>query len=720
MKKLLNKKGSVLFLVVVVMSLLIIAASATYYVVSSQRSSVEVHYATEQSYQTALSVSESVSNYIDQTVNTILDEPSLYDSTNNIVKRMINLPVGNKLDAEPMDLQKAGLGEEVNVTIEKYDKTNDIENGKEIHWFNITTTSQVNGETVQFVQVKQLVRTVSETEYFTRFLTSTGNRPEDVILNAAEIYGDAYFENDYTRLGNPDLMRRSLFSSGTLVDTGLQFPDTNDLEMIIGKNLYIDSSEGHPNMAMKGMFVGGDLIDNAKSLAADVTYVLGDLKVGFYGCQSKFFVQEDCYINTGGNNNANEFYINGDLHLGQGGDYWGWENSTFYVNGNVYLHGTTGNVTKIHCSGNVINAVSGMSDADFQNWKNNKTDSNMISIEEALQEKSLEQGYDFSSWQDVANYISASVAKGTYQPWNAYDYFMAKYNDDAPVIKLDDAENDAVTCLDPYNGHYRIDITESCTIQPADWTAGGGQHYIIVDTTEAEAAGEEALYIKLDPNNASNIFAFSQESKGTFTYMLVKGNLPVVLVLPDNADFQMDTHSFIGDLDLVLQLSGYENVDQLIEARSSVYAQYIQNGMDNIVGLLKETDENGLQLDLSKFRSGLQPHNNIYLVTNGSGNTIHFDRESCFSGYVYAPNSYFDSKNPAYRGMAFLGGLIVGSYSYQCIGAQLVYIEPYDEYNGHGDEIVSYLIGTANEGAGTPLPDSDDNNTINVVNLGYK
>ena len=65
MKKLLNKKGSVLFLVVVVMSILIVAASATFYIVNNQHSSVNVRYSSEQSYQTAVSVSDTVSKYID-------------------------------------------------------------------------------------------------------------------------------------------------------------------------------------------------------------------------------------------------------------------------------------------------------------------------------------------------------------------------------------------------------------------------------------------------------------------------------------------------------------------------------------------------------------------------------------------------------------------------------------------------------------------------------
>ena len=60
-----NKKGSVLFLVLAIMTILIIAASAAYYMVLSNRGSVEARRKDEQSYQTAISVNNGVSDYID-------------------------------------------------------------------------------------------------------------------------------------------------------------------------------------------------------------------------------------------------------------------------------------------------------------------------------------------------------------------------------------------------------------------------------------------------------------------------------------------------------------------------------------------------------------------------------------------------------------------------------------------------------------------------------
>lgn len=65
-KRLYRNNGSVLFVVLVIMSILIIGATATYYVVNNQHASIEVYYNSEQSYQAARSLSQTVSDFLDK------------------------------------------------------------------------------------------------------------------------------------------------------------------------------------------------------------------------------------------------------------------------------------------------------------------------------------------------------------------------------------------------------------------------------------------------------------------------------------------------------------------------------------------------------------------------------------------------------------------------------------------------------------------------------
>ena len=184
MKKLLNKKGSVLFLVVVVMSILIIAASATFYVVNNQRSSVTVRYSSEQSYQTALSVSDTVSKYIDGYLEAIAasgNEFRLSDYPDTLIGKMMNLTIGSSSDiTSSIDLSDDNMGK-ATVTITKKKQIPDPSNPENTaHVFEISTKSEYNGETIEITEVKQIVS--GPTNYFTRFLTSTGHRPEDVVF----------------------------------------------------------------------------------------------------------------------------------------------------------------------------------------------------------------------------------------------------------------------------------------------------------------------------------------------------------------------------------------------------------------------------------------------------------------------------------------------------------------------------------------------------------
>ena len=225
MKRLLNKKGSVLFLVVVVMSILIIAASATFYIVNNQRSSANVRYSSEQSYQTAVSVSDTVSKYIDGYLEAISKsgkDLSAYSDT--LIGKMMKLTVGGSSDiTSNIDFTDYNMGE-AKVTITKTKQIQSPANPENTsHIFEVTTKSDYNGETIAVTEVKEIV--TGPSDYFTRFLTSTGNRPEDVVFQCGELYSDAYFENDYTDFGGGATnIRNSIYATGTFIDNGIGIP----------------------------------------------------------------------------------------------------------------------------------------------------------------------------------------------------------------------------------------------------------------------------------------------------------------------------------------------------------------------------------------------------------------------------------------------------------------------------------------------------------------
>ena len=57
-------KGSVLFFIIAIMTVMIVLASAVYYSTISARAQVEIKYGNEQSYQSAVSLNDLVTEYL--------------------------------------------------------------------------------------------------------------------------------------------------------------------------------------------------------------------------------------------------------------------------------------------------------------------------------------------------------------------------------------------------------------------------------------------------------------------------------------------------------------------------------------------------------------------------------------------------------------------------------------------------------------------------------
>ncbi len=753
MKKLLNKKGSVLFLVVVVMSLLIIAASATYYVVSSQRSSVEVHYATEQSYQTALSVSETVEDYFTALNGKITSGQLKYEDT--LFKKMMEMQPGkdHALTSDSNDLAQYGLGN-FDLTIVKSDKSTDKEG-----IFDITTKAVTNGETTTLTQVWKIEFEQTETTYFTRFLTSTGKgRPEDCYVVALQIFGEAYFENEFTKMSKPTAVNRNLYSTGTWVDDGVNFSNAENADIIVAENVYMETTE-NGDMHLNRLFVGGNLLDSQKSITAKAAYILGDMTFTRKGsAATTYFVRNDCYIGHSLGNGA-VAYIGGDLHLLNKGEH-GLSNEQFYVKGNVYDDSPNGALSNIvECGGTIYRNGVPLEESKqlHSSGVENTILSKMQEISEATQDDDKSTADVFSSWNAVETFIDNSTVRGNYKSWNAEKLFTepgAIYYD-APTIDIDSA----ITYLDssipgayvdltdtgrgskvesPDNYHFVATIAESCRLYPFTKARGYGDN-IVID------ASKEDIYIYLDPNGGDT-FSFFGSNSGCHVY--VKGEYAVIFVLPDNITFKGGNQQFVGHYDIAHKIKDLKEPFTGIENN---YCYDITNETDfnNKLGegvlktetkvktasdgsVMKDADGNDITykvsyLDESKFGdNGNKVHNNIFLVANGTNNTWDLDAAFTLCGYIYAPKTYINLKRSGGGCMQFYGGLIVGSYEYSNESAFLGFVEPYDPYTTiperYGNNIVSYLISQADDGfiEDEDGDDEDQQSRTKATLLGYK
>lgn len=773
MRRLLNKKGSVLFLVLVVMSLLIIAASATYYIVRNQSASVNVRYSSEQSYQTAASVSDTVSNYIDGYIAAISksgDDMGKFKET--MVGKMLTMATGtsSEITSEiPLDesMGKAKVSIKKVGTQKKGDDT--------VHLFEITTNSEVNGETVTITQVKEIV--VGPTEYFTRFLTSTGYSPEDTSITANKIISAAFFENDFTRLSNMT-MNDSVYSSGSLYDAGINYAGSSK-EIVIAENLYMKGGWG-TTVKCSEIYVGKNFETNSQ-ISANNVYVLGDAVIGQTQngtTATVFYVDGNCTISAGTAANV-KIYVNGDLtingNVGQG---------QLYVKGNVYMNNFENVCSVGEYGGKAF--INGTEQAE--GWS-----------EQGFAYKAdMKNPFSDTDAKKASDYINASTGKQKYEKWMADEYFIKNfsdyvdYNEEDKTYTIKKAitpgeESDTCTgdpasekpswidgdvwnadgtsaVLDQkhtyISGQYGAGtaicyITESCVLRP--WkdssidnynTNKGNGAFIVIDTGEKRTNGKE-LYIMLDKGE-NDYFSFASDDSIQFTNVLIKGDYPVIFILPDGTEYRTSPFTYIGHANLAVDFCGCADFKELISQKRSVFNSCTGDSQKKLESYIKTipSDTPGvLPTALIDIGSTVTPeglgsctvpdfHNNIFFVTNSPSASIDMEKQSVFYGYIYAPYSEFsinDNGGGNGNNIKFLGGIIVGSYFFNQMGGAMAYTTPYDyadvyelkdkDGNPKPTDIVKHLMKIASGGGDGDY--SDDNviikpSTTGSPTLGYK
>jgi len=665
MKKLLCKKGSVLFLVVVVMSILIIAASATFYIVNNQTNSVNVRYSSEQSYQTALSVSDTVSDYIDGYIAAISSsgkEMTKYKDT--VIGKMVSMSTGTSNDITsdiPLD---SSMGT-AKVTIRKTSTKNSGDNT--VHIFEITTDSEVNGETVTITQVKEII--TGPTEYFTRFLTSTGKHPDDVNITADKIISSAYFENDFTRLSNAT-MNESLYSSGTFYNNGIIF-NAPTKEIVIAENFY---NYGFGQSVECGkIYVGGNL-ESSSTFTANEIYVLGDVTF-----------KQDL---TGGT-----YYVNGNVYL----DNINTNDCIFYVNGNVYFSNINKPQGKFYVKKDVI-----LNNWQWASLKECKYGGALTGTTTATTfSHDTDIGTPFADTAKISAYIASATGKQKYEKWSVEEYFVNSFTDYVENVVTDPGDGHLVsyniknavipgersdTWVDgdpaadkpawidghdpvagqkhtyiksPYGGLAICYISESCALRSwtndsfnatINWNGGTGTHpfytnggkenYIVIDTGSKRPGGKE-IYILLD-KGTNSYFSFGADNTIQFVNVIIKGDYPVIFIIPEGTSYKTSAFLYVGHANLAAKMCGCTDYNDLISSQRQLFSQFTgkTSVIEGFIDIQSAADPKMQPTALIKSGSGIPDfHNNIFLVSNSNKDIVDMNSMNIFYGYLYAPNT---------------------------------------------------------------------------------
>ncbi len=695
-KRLYHNNGSVLFIVLVIMSILIILATTTMYVVSNQHASIEVHYASEQSYQAAKSLSQTVSDFLDKQFEDIQGRGanvpiSAFNDT--LAGKIIN---GSTITSQDINLSAFGYNNDGSAKVEITNNTG----GPVVtlpdttrKYYEVKTTVTVNGETTTLTQLRHF--DIGPSKYFTRFLTCTGNRPDDTRVAAGDVYGDAYFENTYTEfMAGNTRFHRSIYANGSVMDIGAIYePMSGEYVETIVRGNYLINSPGGSSVGTPYMFIGGDFTNG------------GDGSNGGKYVESKaVYVAGDYTTTQTSSNDTVKYFINGDCNIGTVSRETNGVKGTYYVNGELYINSSGGagsmgtfyvtDMSKVHFGPNYHDGCATII-ADGTKFEADIKGTNPIA--------------GIESWADVTKYIEKKTTKNTYQTWDAEKYFNDHLRDTAVTVDpAVDLVYSGAGATDEFgnslwNGAPMIYQTDQNVIlKSPGWTTGK----IILDATDHD------VYVYLD-GGAANKFELSASCP-----ILTKGDHSVIFVLPEDTDFSMAQGSFMGNMKLLQKIepsyeennggNGIYNPYKQLQVGSS---QHKTNASDAITpkgtattsdGLTAYLDDDG-EISTEAYITTPGANNNLFIVTKGSSNTINVGAGGIL-GYLYAPDANL-KVDASSNGLAFVGGIISGSYTYKNPSAGLVFAKPHDYGNVYGgQDIVTYLMGQANNAGGAPSP----------------
>lgn len=744
-------KGSVLFFIIAIMTVMIVLASAVYYSTISARAQVEIKYGNEQSYQSAVSLNDLVTEYL----NTKTDD-AFVDA---IIALSPNKSLTTKGDGTDAFAELAGGLGDYKITVTKLSG----DSGDEKQTIKVETEVLVNGETSTVTSIGEFTL-VSKPYSFDRFFTSTGYAPNDVVMSGMTVTSTMYLDNEYSQIGSSQSgnsginIRAEVISAGTLSINNAPINSNGDqtFDITAGNNLIMTYNGGQGAMNLNGgrIRVGGNLIQGTSFNYKNDTdvYVVGDFISGRPSDDSdcEIYVNGDAAF-FGNETYMGKVYVNGDVYIDKEVNTGDKFPGGITVGGNVYLcsgssyYGAQKTWIKSH--GVDDSRIKDYTDASIRFEAKNGDNASAYNALRSNMDKargSNEQAYSYvwpsdsgtcESLTNVKAKINEKVGNPEYTNWN----MTKKFIKDDGTYTVDPINynfgNPSASELERFAG---TGSTKNQLIVSAEKfgqyvvmgdmriTAGTWDGYNIVFDTTMPGGNDIDMYVYLPANcymkktppanerssptysfsNKSedkskfNCFRWNNEPDGMFEgwfSVLTKGKGSVIFVIGDGVTYFAQTRVFMGHYNLLKEVlpdaiaadGKVTNTDKFSEAKVSA----IMRTTDTDVR--KQTLFKQNILDKYKNSGGI--HNNLFVVAINKNSDVNFDMQyNTFCGFIYAPYMTFGAGKSTERHFAMLGGLIVSDYEMPNTSRVYMATIPYDYYDRYVD---STLTGTEKEDA---------------------
>lgn len=727
-------RGSVLFFIIAIMSVMIVLASAVYYSAVSARKQVEIRYGDEQSYQSAISLNDIVTEYL----NTKTEDA--------FVDAILALAPGSSLTTQGTGTDSfaklaEGLGDyKVTVTKISGDSSDEKQTVK------IETEVIVNGESSAVTSVGEFTL-VSKPYSFDRFFTSTGYAPNDVVMSGMTVTSTMYLDNEYSQIGSLQSgnsginIKAEVISAGTLALNNAPINADGDktFDITVGNNLIMTYNGGQGAMNLNGgrIRVGGNLIQGTSFNYKNDTdvYVVGDLISGRPSDDSncEIYVNGDAAF-FGNETFAGKVYVNGDVYIDKEVNTGDKFPGGITIGGNVYLCSGSSyfgaQKTWIKSHGIDDSRIKNYSDASIRfEAKNGENDSAYNALRANMDKaRSLAGGtaaYNYiwpsdslicESLQNVKDKINEKVGNPEYTNWNMLKKFI---NDDGtytvdpinyefnnatePQVKDErfkgtgSTKNQLVVSAQKF-GQYVIMGDMRITAEP--WNG----YNIVFDTTMPngkdidmyvylpanclmEKTGENSYKFSNKDTDKSkfNCFRWNNQPDGMFDgwfSVLTKGKGSVIFIVGDGVTYFAQQSLFMGHYNLLKEI-----LPNSISADGKVTNTHTfsQSAIEKI---MRTTDANAKlhtvfkQDVVNKYKDSGGLHNNLFMVAINKNSDVNFDMPyNTFCGFVYAPYMTFGAGKSPEGHFAMLGGLIVSDYEMPQTSRVYMATIPYDYYD---------------------------------------
>lgn len=751
LQRLKGGKGSVLFFIIAIMTVMIVLASAVYYSTISARAQVEIKYGNEQSYQSAVSLNDLVTEYL----NTKTDD-AFVDA---IIALSPNKSLTTKGDGTDAFAELAGGLGDYKITVTKLSG----DSGDEKQTIKVETEVLVNGETSTVTSIGEFTL-VSKPYSFDRFFTSTGYAPNDVVMSGMTVTSTMYLDNEYSQIGSSQSgnsginIRAEVISAGTLSINNAPINSNGDqtFDITTGNNLIMTYNGGQGAMNLNGgrIRVGGNLIQGTSFNYTNDTdvYVVGDFISGRPSDDSdcEIYVNGDAAF-FGNETYKGKVYVNGDVYIDKEVNTGDKFPGGITIGGNVYLcsgssyYGAQKTWIKSH--GVDDSRIKDYTDASIRFVaKNGENDSAYNALRANMDKArgSNEQAYSYvwpsdsgtcESLTNVKAKINEKVGNPEYTNWNMTKKFInddgtytvdpINYNFGNPSASelerfagTGSNENQLIVSAEKF-GQYVVMGDMRITNGP--WNG----YNIVFDTTMPDG-NDIDMYVYLPANcymkktppanewssptysfsNKSedkskfNCFRWNNQPEGLFDgwfSVLTKGKGSVIFVIGDGVTYFAQTRVFMGHYNLLKEVlpdaiaadGKVTNTDKFSEAKVSA--------------IMRTTDTDARkqtlfkQNILDKYKNSGGIHNNLFVVAINKNSDVNFDMQyNTFCGFIYAPYMTFGAGKSTEGHFAMLGGLIVSDYEMPNTSRVYMATIPYDYYDRYVD---STLTGTEKEDA---------------------